>query len=54
MMGIPGYIEVKDRKKDMIISGGVNLSTIEVERVLYQHTDFLEAAVSSSPIRTGE
>lgn len=44
-----GYIELKDRKKDIIISGGVNISTIEVERVLYQHPDILEAVVVGVP-----
>jgi fatty-acyl-CoA synthase len=44
-----GYIELKDRKKDIIISGGVNISTIEVERVLYQHPDILEVAVVGVP-----
>ncbi|CAA7616016.1 acyl-CoA synthetase [Magnetospirillum sp. UT-4] len=40
-----GYIELKDRSKDIIISGGENISTIEVEGVLYQHPDVVEAAV---------
>ncbi len=40
-----GYIEVKDRAKDVIISGGENISTIEVEAVLYRHPAVLEAAV---------
>ncbi|MBC7637757.1 MAG: acyl-CoA synthetase [Acetobacteraceae bacterium] len=40
-----GYIELKDRSKDIIISGGENISTIEVEDVLYQHPAILEAAV---------
>ena len=40
-----GYIEVKDRAKDVIISGGENISTIEVEDVLYRHASVLEAAV---------
>jgi fatty-acyl-CoA synthase len=40
-----GYIELKDRSKDIIISGGENISTIEVESVLYQHPAVLEAAV---------
>ncbi len=44
-----GYIELKDRKKDIIISGGVNISPIEVERALYQHPDILEAAVVGVP-----
>lgn len=40
-----GYIEVKDRFKDIIISGGENISTIEVEAVLFRHPAILEAAV---------
>ena len=44
-----GYIELKDRAKDIIISGGENISTIEVEEVLYKHTAVLEAAVVGRP-----
>jgi fatty-acyl-CoA synthase len=44
-----GYIELKDRAKDIIISGGENISTIEVEDVLYKHPDVLEAAVVARP-----
>lgn len=44
-----GYIELKDRSKDIIISGGENISTIEVESVLYQHPAVLEAAVVARP-----
>jgi fatty-acyl-CoA synthase len=44
-----GYIELRDRKKDIIISGGENISSIEVERVLYQHPAVLEAAVVGVP-----
>ena len=40
-----GYIELKDRSKDVIISGGENISSIEVEAVLYQHPSVLECAV---------
>ena len=40
-----GYVELRDRSKDIIISGGENISSIEVERVLYDHPDVLEAAV---------
>ncbi len=40
-----GYIEIKDRSKDIIISGGENISSIEVEGVLYHHPKVLEAAV---------
>ncbi|WP_136679018.1 acyl-CoA synthetase [Neptunomonas sp. XY-337] len=40
-----GYIEIKDRSKDIIISGGENISSIEVEDVLYRHNAVMEAAV---------
>jgi len=40
-----GYIEIKDRSKDIIISGGENISSIEVEGILYRHPKVLEAAV---------
>jgi fatty-acyl-CoA synthase len=43
------YIEIKDRSKDIIISGGENISTIEVEDVLYRHPAVLEAAVVARP-----
>ncbi len=44
-----GYIEIKDRSKDIVISGGENISTIEVEDVLYRHPAVLEAAVVARP-----
>jgi acyl-CoA synthetase (AMP-forming)/AMP-acid ligase II len=44
-----GYIELRDRAKDIIISGGENISTIEVERALVRHPDVLEAAVVATP-----
>ncbi len=44
-----GYIEVKDRLKDIIISGGENISTLEVESVLYRHPAILEAGVVAKP-----
>jgi fatty-acyl-CoA synthase len=44
-----GYIDLKDRSKDIIISGGENISTIEVEQVLYRHPAVLEAAVVARP-----
>jgi acyl-CoA synthetase (AMP-forming)/AMP-acid ligase II len=44
-----GYMEVKDRSKDIIISGGENISSIEVEAVLFKHPDVLEAAVVAKP-----
>ncbi|MEU6539112.1 long-chain fatty acid--CoA ligase [Streptomyces sp. NPDC047000] len=40
-----GYLYIDDRKKDMIVSGGENIATPEVERVLYEHPAVLEAAV---------
>ncbi|HEY2841170.1 MAG TPA: acyl-CoA synthetase [Pirellulales bacterium] len=47
-----GYIELKDRSKDIIISGGENISTIEVEAALYRHPAVLEAAVVARPDET--
>jgi len=44
-----GYLELKDRSKDIIISGGENISTIEVESVLYRHPAIQEAAVVARP-----
>ncbi|WP_341918835.1 acyl-CoA synthetase [Polaromonas sp. YR568] len=44
-----GYIKIKDRSKDVIISGGENISSIEVEDVLYRHPDVLAAAVVAKP-----
>ncbi len=44
-----GYLEIRDRSKDIIISGGENISTIEVENVLYGHPAVLEAAVVARP-----
>ncbi|HTQ32945.1 MAG TPA: acyl-CoA synthetase [Stellaceae bacterium] len=44
-----GYVEVKDRSKDIIISGGENISSIEVEEVLYRHPQVMEAAVVARP-----
>ncbi len=44
-----GYIELKDRSKDIIISGGENISTIEIEGILYQHPAVAEAAVVAKP-----
>ena len=40
-----GYVQIKDRSKDVIISGGENISSIEVEDVLYRHPEILEVAV---------
>jgi fatty-acyl-CoA synthase len=44
-----GYVELKDRSKDIIISGGENISTIEVESALYRHPAVLEVAVVARP-----
>lgn len=44
-----GFITLVDRKKDMIISGGENVYSTEVEQVLYRHSDVLEAAVIGIP-----
>ena len=44
-----GYVELKDRSKDIIISGGENISSVEIENVLYQHKDIAEAAVVARP-----
>lgn len=44
-----GYIEIKDRSKDVIISGGENISSLEVESVLYRHPAVLLAAVVAAP-----
>ncbi|KAH1058667.1 hypothetical protein AAZX31_02G040100 [Glycine max] len=44
-----GYIEIKDRLKDIVVSGGENISSVEVETVLYSHPAVLEAAVVAKP-----
>ena len=44
-----GFVEIRDRAKDIIISGGENISTIEVESVLYRHPAVLEVAVVARP-----
>ena len=49
VMHADGYIEVRDRKKDIVISGGENISSIEVEKVLAEHPAVLEAAVVAAP-----
>jgi acyl-CoA synthetase (AMP-forming)/AMP-acid ligase II len=50
-----GYLYIVDRVKDMIVSGGENIAGSEVERVLYEHDDVLEAAVVARPdARWGE
>ena len=55
VMDADGYMKIKDRSKDVIISGGENISSIEVEDVLYRHPDVLAAAVVAKPdVRWGE
>jgi fatty-acyl-CoA synthase len=44
-----GYLQIKDRTKDIIISGGENISSVEIEGVLYRHPAVLEAAVVARP-----
>ncbi|MGH9782800.1 MAG: AMP-binding enzyme, partial [Terriglobia bacterium] len=44
-----GYIEIRDRKKDIVISGGENISSIEVEKIIYEHPAVLEAAIVAMP-----
>jgi fatty-acyl-CoA synthase len=44
-----GYVKIKDRSKDIIISGGENISSIEVEDVLYRHAAVMAAAVVAQP-----
>ncbi|MFD0914916.1 AMP-binding protein [Pseudahrensia aquimaris] len=44
-----GYVQIKDRSKDIIISGGENISSVEIEGVLYKHPDVLAAAVVAKP-----
>jgi fatty-acyl-CoA synthase len=49
VMHADGYVEIKDRAKDIIISGGENISSLEVEEALYRHPQVLEAAVVARP-----
>ncbi|KAJ0031849.1 hypothetical protein Pint_13438 [Pistacia integerrima] len=49
VMHTDGYLEIRDRSKDVIISGGENLSSVEVESVLYSHPAINEAAVVARP-----
>lgn len=44
-----GYVQIRDRLKDVIISGGENISSVEVEAVLYRHDDVQAAAVVAKP-----
>jgi fatty-acyl-CoA synthase len=49
VMNPDGYVKIKDRSKDIIISGGENISSIEVEDVLYRHPAIIAAAVVAKP-----
>jgi fatty-acyl-CoA synthase len=49
VMHADGYVEIKDRSKDIIISGGENISSLEVEEALYKHPAVMEAAVVARP-----
>jgi len=49
VMHADGYVEIKDRAKDIIISGGENIASIEVERALCRHAAVMEAAVVAGP-----
>ena len=50
-----GYVEIKDRSKDIIISGGENISSLEIEETLYKHPQIMEAAVVARPdVKWGE
>jgi len=52
VMHADGYMEVKDRSKDIIISGGENISSLEIEEVLHRHPDVMDAAVVARPDET--
>jgi fatty-acyl-CoA synthase len=49
VMDKDGYVNIVDRKKDMIITGGENVYSVEVENILYSHEAILEAAVIGVP-----
>ena len=49
VMHADGYMEIKDRAKDIIISGGENISSLEIEEILYRHPKVMEAAVVAKP-----
>lgn len=49
VMDPDGYVAIRDRAKDIIISGGENISTVEVENTIYKHPDVLEVAVVAVP-----
>jgi fatty-acyl-CoA synthase len=52
VMQLDGYVKIRDRSKDIIISGGENISSIEVEETLYRHPAVLSAAVVAQPDAT--
>ena len=52
-MHADGYVELRDRAKDVVISGGENISTIEVEQAVLAHAAVLDAAVIGVPTRSG-
>ena len=52
MVDAEGYVNIVDRKKDMIVTGGENVYSTEVENVLYMHPAILEAAVFGVPDKT--
>jgi fatty-acyl-CoA synthase len=55
VMNPDGYVRIKDRSKDIIISGGENISSIEIEDALYQHPAVIAAAVVAAPdVKWGE
>ena len=47
--GDEGYLQIVDRTKDIMISGGENISSVEVEKVIYAHPGVLESAVIAVP-----
>lgn len=49
VMDPDGYVAIRDRAKDIIISGGENISTVEIENTIYKHPDVLEVAVVAVP-----
>merc|ERR550537_1139375 len=49
VMNPDGYMQLKDRSKDIIISGGENISSLEVESILYKHPQVMEVAVVARP-----
>jgi len=48
-----GYVRIKDRSKDIIISGGENISSLEIEDVLFRHPAVMAVAVVAQPTRSG-